>query len=617
MNTTTQIFIILATAIFTSHSASASASKSNHRFQVVTETTENKNLKYKVIEIDPDLLADQNRISQRVVFEKLGKAGLENAVLKQALSQLAKNDLREKNSMSRQSLRNLSGRPHSGLWTPVKNFWTLADEKDYTDWFTANVTSDFNKGTNLLADCADVGLLFRWAYAHDKKLPVANTLGGTGKLFGHFSSSAAWDNLPTDPDWRKDERFKAAMSYLFDNSFTHTLVSDLYPTEINTQFVHPGSLYMIIRQQSGHTQTIFKFDQANSGMRSLWGNEPAREDIYESWLMWEPAVKNVFGSWRWPTLVQGQWRLTRAENMVGYSLEQFVKREEFQDEGVFEIWVLSKVGMLDFAEGKLKRQMGTVMDALRYRKSVTALGAAICGFVHCDPNGPDADSYGTTSRDGRLKQAQVDLLQTIEQMGGMDAEAIKKVMDELGVLQVFIAGYNLTFKDFIFSKDQMFAIQSDANLTFRERWGLSETPNSKAEFSFLNQQFEIVISNRQSLFDLALYYCYVKQCDSQDIHIKNLETAKIDQGLKYLGKDLDDLQNSADLINEVDFLNNIKARYQLAPLSYYDPELITSEHCKIANQCTLYDVLWQTDSLKKIENWKHKPEDSLVSRWAL
>ena len=50
------------------------------------------------------------------------------------------------------------------------------------------INTQFNKSTGLFANCADVGLLFRWIYAREKSLPIANTLQGPSKkLFGHFS----------------------------------------------------------------------------------------------------------------------------------------------------------------------------------------------------------------------------------------------------------------------------------------------------------------------------------------------------------------------------------------------------------------------------------------------
>ena len=79
-------------------------------------------------------------------------------------------------------------------------------------------------------------------------------------LWAFFEALLAWDKLPQDADWKKDERFKAALRYLFDNTFTHTVVADLYPTFINPQYVRPGSMFMIIRTTSGHTQTLQKVD---------------------------------------------------------------------------------------------------------------------------------------------------------------------------------------------------------------------------------------------------------------------------------------------------------------------------------------------------------------------
>ncbi len=609
--------ILLGTLVF-SFSARALVEKNEPDliYKTVSQPTETGLFKFKVIEIDSRLLADQNRISQRVIFEKIGQQDEGDQILSEALRQLGTRDDKSSSPLHRERLEILAEPARAGLWTPVQMNWTQQDEQDYSQWIAQIASESFNNGTNLFADCADVGLLFRWAYAHDKKLPVANTLGGSGKLFGHFSSSAAWERLPTDPDWRKDERFKAAMRYLFDNSFTHTLYDDLYPTQIDPSYVRPGSLYMIIRQKSGHAQTIVKLDQSHAGLLTLWGNEPASEKIFKSWLMWEPAVRNVFGSWRWPFVDRNQWKLTAAQKMPGFSNEQFRKRAELNDDEIFQDWVLSQLALVDFDKAKLNRFLMDLTERLRDRLWVTAIGATICHPRPCDPRSSEADDYSTHSRDARLKKSQDLLLTLIDELGGFNA---KIVQDSLSLwssqLQSpLISGYSLSYGDYVLSRDKMARLSPEANASFQQRWGLEDPSTNKMQYLLLNQQFGIAVDLRLWKLAQAFEACVRKPCEAY--FIKLFDTTKIDEGLSTLGEQLDDLSHSPEIANDGAFLDSVKLKTKRSVISLSQENSgILVPSCEIPNACTLYDVLWRPNGFRRIEKWKHSPQESFVSRW--
>ncbi len=236
------------------------------------------------------------------------------------------------------SARTISERPIPGkpLWVPVKNSWSAQDEADYSAWVSSTVTVDFVYGSSLSVDCADWAMLVRWVYARDHRLPMANSLAGSGQLFGHFSSNAEWDQLPSDPDWRKDQRFQAAMAYLLNSTFTHSLWHDLYPVVINRNYVRPGTIFLFLRPDNGHTQTIKSLDVnydlcGNSDcFVTYWSTEPASQDAVAS-IIREPdtfgGMGNVYSGflgWRWPRVnAHGQWELTPATAMPGYSTMQY------------------------------------------------------------------------------------------------------------------------------------------------------------------------------------------------------------------------------------------------------------------------------------------------------
>jgi hypothetical protein len=66
-------------------------------------------------------------------------------------------------------------------------------------------------------DCADAVYAIRWIYARIAHLPAAATTKD-GRRIGHWSTD--WKHLPTHPEWHMDERFRAALLYLFPRTWT-------------------------------------------------------------------------------------------------------------------------------------------------------------------------------------------------------------------------------------------------------------------------------------------------------------------------------------------------------------------------------------------------------------
>ena len=151
----------------------------------------------------------------------------------------------------------------------MTNTWTWDEEVKYGQWLHKTAAEDMLVGSGVLVDCADFAITLRWIYAHDHNLPAADQLAGSGELYGSWQSTRSWDRLPTNTDWKKDERFKAALRYLLLNSYTHSLQGDLYPVQINSEFVTFGTIYLTIFQQSGHTRTIFDIGPSKNSLGFL------------------------------------------------------------------------------------------------------------------------------------------------------------------------------------------------------------------------------------------------------------------------------------------------------------------------------------------------------------
>lgn len=567
---------------------------STPKYFVVEEGTDSGKILYKVIEISNQSTSSQSAITQNVIYKKISSAGQSQKILKEA-QVYRKNHL--KTLTDSMNELNKEGKP---LWVTKQDSWTEQDEIEYSQWFEKNASKSFNLKSNLLADCADTGLLFRWVYARDHQLPIANTMVGSGKLFGHFSGSAAWDKLPTDPDWKKDERFKQAMRYLFDNTYTGTVYSDLYPTQINANFVHPGSMYMIIRQNSGHTQSIYHLDKEMSAIRTLWGNEPARESVYESWIIWEPAVKNLFGAWRWPSLVQGQWKLIKGIDMPGYSTEQFTQRK-LLGEKKFQEWVLKNLGMTTSADKLFEQEVQNLRDNLDFRLNITVRGTLICGYQHCDESGVDYDAYSTHSRDQRMlvSHKKIDSLMEVVSFATFQNVIAKyKLSDE------FLNKYSYYHYILYSSSTLLDIMQPSANLKFHERWGFD---NSK-------------ISIDQQFINIIRFLSEGLKMRSEDVSQRK-NSVQIDIGFKGLADDLNKLLLSSELTNE-QLLQSIEEMKKI-PVIDESGAPLKSTQCKDANLCNMADAVINWDSSMKVINfnkmklWKSQAQDSIKSRWGI
>jgi hypothetical protein len=263
---------------------------------------------------------------QRVVFRRLFAAD-ESAELEQLKAYYSSSEPEEFVQDSLTTLEISQG----SIW-PVTRFWTEQAERDYAQWLQSHVSANMLFGTGLRADCADFAIALRWIYAHDHGLPAGNQLIISGRLFGSWQSTTSWDQLPTNSDWKKDLRFKAALNYLFQNSYTHSIFRDLYPVKINPLWVSPGVIYLTLRAHGGHTRTLFNVESGKSCndlrecLTIIYGNQPASERGYIRNFIPYRLNPNQGGflRFRWPEKNQnGDWVLRPATAMPGYSTEQY------------------------------------------------------------------------------------------------------------------------------------------------------------------------------------------------------------------------------------------------------------------------------------------------------
>ena len=146
----------------------------------------------------------------------------------------------------------------------TENQWSWDWEKDYGQWLKEHFHEGFYEDHQIRIDCADNPLAIRWIYSRVRKLPAGNQLAGSGVIFSNESMKQKWTKLPTHKDWHQDKRFLAALDYILDNSYTHTLLQDAYPIAINSDAFLGGTITVRLQDWTGHAQVISEVNQTDN-----------------------------------------------------------------------------------------------------------------------------------------------------------------------------------------------------------------------------------------------------------------------------------------------------------------------------------------------------------------
>lgn len=491
---------------------------------------------------------------------------------------------------------------NSPLWPIKQNFWTEENEKDFSTW-VESVKKDFLVGSGIRVDCADFYITLRWIYSHDHNLPVANTLSGSNMLFGSWQSTEEWDALPSDLDWRKDARFKAALHYLLDNTYTHSLIHDLYPIALNKDFISPGAVYLVLKNETGHTQPIKVVGKSTECtvpeegcILTIWGNEPADEKVFLSApYFFPPKSPNTDGffRYRWPILTEAGWKLAEGATLPGYSLEQY------QYSGMpyieFENLIFEKVGL---GGGLISRaiQKGLAIDEnLKLRLNITALGFFICHMQSC-PKGSDLyNTYSTPGRDQRIRDLQRDFLELMKQINTKDPRWIH-FAENVGnkyLMWLDHLSKNYLLKNYIFEPELMNNVSSDPNDDYLKRWGL---PAEYSRAETILHPFIIAWEERVSLVKQAQTSCNETNCDP------SLNTRVLDNGMKLAYREMINYPPTSKIEEHAKYFDMGITLCPWNQIIYFPP-----------NACVLYDYIYSNRNL--IENMTSNPHDSYNSRF--
>ena len=155
-------------------------------------------------------------------------------------------------------------------------------------------------------------------------LPAAATTKD-GRLIGHWSTD--WKHLPTHPEWDRDERFRAALLYLFPRTWTGTLPLDTYPVRISPDSVTPGTLFLVTESHTGIIGHVF-LDGSQAHPLQTWESAlpvKVQKLSLRYFFSGRPESKARSGlvKFRWPVSENGEWKYLPAEEHPFYSEEQY------------------------------------------------------------------------------------------------------------------------------------------------------------------------------------------------------------------------------------------------------------------------------------------------------
>lgn len=497
-------------------------------------------------------------------------------------------------------------RTNNPLW-PIEKKWTAEAERDYAVWIQKNAREDMLKGTGVDADCAKFAIALRWIYAREAHLPAADYLASTGVLFGSWQSTEAWDKLPTHPDWKRDERFKKALNYLLQNTYTHSLFDDLYPVKISPAFVTGGTVYLTLWEGSGHTRTVTSVgagascSDGDSCISIIYGEEPATEQAYLSDLVPYRVEPNEGGflRFRWPEQnAQGAWSLRAKGSMPGYSTEQYD-----WEAGDYIDKVHARLLLSVSPEERYTAVGQSLVGYLKERLEWTERAYFMCSLLPCEQEDPLYEEWSTPQRDHRLSE-QIAAFENIGNAINGDSKVVRRFKKKHET--PFFEGAPFTVLEAM-NGTGFNTFDSDPTVDFFTRWGYPATPGAD---STLLTMARIGYDNwkwRESLVRDAQALCFQnaggpKSCDVKAKNVRTLSTERLDRAFRKF---------------QAEFLENYSqaggdAQSKVNKLMLSQVTAVEGCPQRTGGKCTMMDILPKSGGI--LSKMTSKPDDELNAR---
>ncbi len=296
------------------------------------------------------------------------------------------------------------------LWE-ASEAWSMQWERRYAAWMEAEVDSEFMVRHQLRTDCADVAVALRWIFARIHGLPMGNRLAGSGTLFTHRSMKEEWRTLRTHADWSKDARFRAALDYVLDTTYTHSIFRDSFPVRIDRSAFQPGVFFLYLFDSTGHTQVLTHLEPESSANYPvvLLGSDVPRavRRLAINGLWWSrDANRESMGLRQFLWLVRnpnGSWILNSPLQMPHYSEEQY-SPEFLRGYPDWHSAVLARIAPRMSREAAIKNLVEELAHRLIDRARIVKEGYDICSRAPCEEGTSDYENWSTPARDHAMRE---------------------------------------------------------------------------------------------------------------------------------------------------------------------------------------------------------------------
>jgi hypothetical protein len=355
------------------------------------------------------------------------------------------------------------------VWEVGDRRWTVDEERQYEKWVEENITEDFFIRAKIPTDCADAVYAIRWIYARIKRLPAAATTK-EGLFLGHWSTD--WKHLPTDSEWHKDERFRAALLSLFPRTWTGTLPLDTYPVRISPDSVTPGTLFLVTESHTGIIAHVF-FDGSQAHPLQIWESAlPVKIQKLSLSYYFSPKPESKARSglvkFRWPVSENEGWRYLTIKEHPFYSEEQYAP--DFCDGYAdFVEAVAKRIDPVSYDPAeKILKVIKTMTRLLRERAPLVLEGYLECGHGGCPEASELWEIHRTPGRDGMIILLMNHLSEVIES-NRIDQEVVKRLMK--GITIDISETHSVTL-DEVYQNYLWFS--SNPGDSIEARWGLKK-----------------------------------------------------------------------------------------------------------------------------------------------
>jgi hypothetical protein len=319
------------------------------------------------------------------------------------------------------------------VWEVGDRRWTFEEEHRFEKWVDETITEDFFIRYKIPTDCADAVYAIRWIYARIAHLPAAATTTD-GKWIGHWSTD--WKHLPTHSEWHRDERFRAALLYLFPKTWTGTLPLDTYPIRISPDSVTPGTIFLVTESHAGIIGHVF-LDGSHAHPLQTWESAlPMKVQKLNLGYFFSARPESKASSglvkFRWPVSENGAWKYLPIKEHPFYSKEQYTSGfcKGYAD---FVEAVARRIDPTNYAPmEKMVKVMGTITLFLRERVPIVLAGYQQCRNGDC-PRGSELwEIHSTSGRDGMIISLMDHLSQIIES-NHLGQEMAKRMMEAIPI----------------------------------------------------------------------------------------------------------------------------------------------------------------------------------------